>query len=233
MGIRNYSGLDYIPSWLTGATTLLQKLNRCIDEIEKIKNSGAIPYSAGTGIKIESGVISGNYKSGKGISINGATISGDYKAGNGININNDIISIAENTITSLIENKIMDKVFPVGSIYIAYNNINPNEIIGGSWERIKGAFLYGAEDDIGENSDYIIGASGGSKNAVVVGHSHNSNFTFHYIPDEQAGESNTVLGEYTGASGRTVSVNTTTVGESGTDKNMPPYVCVNIWKRVL
>lgn len=122
---------------------------------------------------------------------------------------------------------LVDLLYPVGTVMTFVNTVNPNTQFGGTWEQIKGQFLFGAED----SGDYTLGANGGSKDAVIVAHNHKSYFTFHYIPNEQGGESVTVLGEYTGASGRTVSVDTTEVGESGTGKNMPPYLCVNIWKR--
>lgn len=34
--MNNRNKLDYVPSWLDGTTTLLQKLNRCIEKIEEI-----------------------------------------------------------------------------------------------------------------------------------------------------------------------------------------------------
>lgn len=47
--------------------------------------------------------------------------------------------------------------FPVGSIYISVTNTNPSTIFGGTWERIQGKFLIGADD-----STYKLGTTGGS-----------------------------------------------------------------------
>lgn len=48
-------------------------------------------------------------------------------------------------------------MYPVGSIYLASNNISPAATIGGSWTRISGACLYAADDTVS------IGNYGGSK----------------------------------------------------------------------
>lgn len=47
--------------------------------------------------------------------------------------------------------------YPVGSIYISTNTTNPSTYFGGTWERVKGRFLLGADD-----STYKIGGTGGA-----------------------------------------------------------------------
>lgn len=44
-----------------------------------------------------------------------------------------IIGVVDGTIENL-DNKIWEKVYPVGSIYISINNTNPNIIFGGKWK---------------------------------------------------------------------------------------------------
>lgn len=49
-----------------------------------------------------------------------------------------------------------DDVYPVGSIYMSVNNVNPTTLFGGTWEQIAGGRCL-----IGANSDYALGATGG------------------------------------------------------------------------
>ena len=39
---------------------------------------------------------------------------------------------------------IWDLVYPVGSIYMTYLDINPNTQFGGTWTKLSGAFIYGS-----------------------------------------------------------------------------------------
>lgn len=45
-------------------------------------------------------------------------------------------------ISDDLENKILNIVYPVGSIYVSMNSTNPSSIIGGTWTQIKDKFLY-------------------------------------------------------------------------------------------
>lgn len=46
--------------------------------------------------------------------------------------------------------------YPIGSIYLSVSNLDPSLIFGGTWERIKGKFLLGADDNT-----YKLGNTGG------------------------------------------------------------------------
>lgn len=49
-------------------------------------------------------------------------------------------------IESIIDQKIEEnwqRIYPVGAIFISYDDINPNTAFGGTWERIEGRFLVG------------------------------------------------------------------------------------------
>lgn len=141
--------------------------------------------------------------------------------------------------TLKVNNKnIFDLIYPVGSIYISVNSTNPEVLFGGTWEQIQGRFL------LGMSSSYPIGSTGGSKDAVVVAHTHNpANESGYYGFITNASKAFTVgdMGSQSG-SGRyypystvafDISRNTMTgsTGVSGTDKNMPPYLAVAMWKR--
>lgn len=57
-------------------------------------------------------------------------------------------------------------VYPVGSIYISANSVNPATIFGGTWEQVKDQFLLAA------GSEYAAGSTGGSADAIVPEHTH-------------------------------------------------------------
>lgn len=43
---------------------------------------------------------------------------------------------------------LLDNIYPIGSIHITTNNVNPSTYFGGTWEKITGGFLYGCKDSI-------------------------------------------------------------------------------------
>ena len=130
---------------------------------------------------------------------------------------------------------ILNKVYPIGSIYTSMNNTNPSVLFGmGKWEQIVDRFLYCADSS---------GATGGSKKITVdnlPAHNHGiynqyDDFNFNIgenhskltlsngnmsIPNDvgtdSANETRTTLTDVTG---------------SGSDY-MPPYMTVFAWKRV-
>lgn len=55
-------------------------------------------------------------------------------------------------------NQVFDVVYPVGSIYMSVNNVNPATLFGGTWEKIEGKFLLGA------SSGHSLGETGGAEN---------------------------------------------------------------------
>ena len=59
-------------------------------------------------------------------------------------------------LEQLIGNYILDKIHPVGSIYISENSTSPATLFGGTWERVKDRFLLAAGDT------YSAGSTGGS-----------------------------------------------------------------------
>lgn len=71
-------------------------------------------------------------------------------------------------IDAKIDARILEKWFPVGSIYMTMDSKNPHDIFGGgTWEQISGRFLLAAD-----GKTYQAGSIGGSADAVVVSHDH-------------------------------------------------------------
>ena len=53
-------------------------------------------------------------------------------------------------------------IYPVGSIYMSVNEVNPGEMFGGTWQQIKDKFLLCAGDN------HTNGETGGTESASVV-----------------------------------------------------------------
>ena len=134
-------------------------------------------------------------------------------------------------------NNLIDVVYPVGSIYMSVNTVSPSVLFGfGVWEKIEDKFL------LGSGTTYANGSTGGSADAVIVSHSHQPNADGEYIVTSEEKTANNTKVAYSASGNRWVDgqtseshfhhrTSTNTVGEDGTNKNMPPYITVNIWKR--
>ena len=69
-------------------------------------------------------------------------------------------------LTNIVWKGIIDKIYPIGSIYMSIKNDNPNNLFEGTtWEKIENRFLLasGTKD---------IGSTGGSADSVIVSHTH-------------------------------------------------------------
>ena len=131
----------------------------------------------------------------------------------------------------------LQAVYPVGSIYMSVNTVSPSILFGfGVWEKIEDKFLLGC------GTTYANGSTGGSADSVVVSHSHKPNAAGEYIVTSEENTANNTKVAYSASGNRWVDgqpsqshfhhrTSTNTVGEDGTNKNMPPYLAVNIWKR--
>jgi hypothetical protein len=154
----------------------------------------------------------------------------------------------------------LQALYPVGSIYInATSSTNPATLFGfGTWVAFgEGRVIVGqnASDALFDTLE----ETGGSKDAIVVSHTHtlgSSGTHTHTINDPghrhssplgQGGSSGSYsfpsgvwnLDNYTGYSGTGISINNggdhthsiSTVGSSGTNVNVQPYIVCKVWKR--
>lgn len=149
-------------------------------------------------------------------------------------------------ITSLVGNLL----FPIGSLYTATVSTNPGTLLGfGTWTAFgAGRVMIGA--GTGGGGTYTAGATGGSKDAVTVSHTHT--FTGDALPTHQHSIALRTLGAApstpnyimadvqgptpgstnTGAvSAGTPTGTISTTGSSGTDANLQPYIVVYMWER--
>ena len=85
---------------------------------------------------------------------------------------------------------ILKAVYPVGSVYIGTNTTNPNTLFGfGTWERLKGGFIYGANEGFSQSE--ITGTSSGATSGTSGSYSGTS------------GSYSGTSGSYSGTSGST------------------------------
>lgn len=108
-------------------------------------------------------------------------------------------------------NNIFDMVYPVGSIYMSVNTTSPALFFGGTWEQIKGKFLYASED-----SGITSGLTGGAKSVSYTPAGTNSNgaVSSHTLTtDEIPSHNHTFTGTEVTSGG--ISANHTHTGTSG------------------
>lgn len=122
---------------------------------------------------------------------------------------------------------ILDFVYPVGSIYLAFNHTSPATLFGGTWVRIENAFLWACDAD-GE-----IGVTGGSKThklTVAELPSHTHNISVANTATGSVAASNKVRFN-NNASSFVGNIATESVGSGVEHNNMPPYIHISAWRR--
>ena len=145
-------------------------------------------------------------------------------------------------------NNWIDKIYPIGAIYISMVNVAPSTLFGGEWTALEGRFLIGQD-----GTNYWNGATGGSATvsltkAQMPRHNHT-----------QAQHRHTMTGNYSDGTGsdsaymystsrkiqtRYTEYATPTINHTGgtgstnadangsPHENMPPYIGVYMWKRI-
>ena len=134
----------------------------------------------------------------------------------------------------------LNRVYPVGSIYITAGSADPHDLFGGTWARITDCFLLAASDPSGTVT-YTAGDMGGETShqltqaelpAVNVELQTEINGA---TQDVKMYASNVGSGSgwevaTWGPSG-VAPVKTKALGTGSAHNNMPPYLAVNVWKR--
>lgn len=116
--------------------------------------------------------------------------------------------------------------YPVGAIYLSVTNVNPAALFGGTWERIGGRFLLGAD------TTYAAGSTGGeAAHALTIDEMPRHN---HGLDNyNSAGNATPFLTvQHQDKKGFGGNVQTMYTGGSKAHNNLPPYLAVYMWKRV-
>lgn len=104
--------------------------------------------------------------------------------------------------------KILDLVYPVGSIYMSVNDVNPEIIFGGTWEQIKDTFLLASGNNYPADPSTANTAQHGSADAVVVSHNHTQNSHNHTQNAHKHGTGDTSANKFL-ISNKNIAVNST------------------------
>ncbi len=121
-----------------------------------------------------------------------------------------------------VKGAIFDAIYPVGSIYIAYNHTNPGTLFGGTWARMSGGFLWASQ------AGDTIGQTGGERTHTL---------TVNELPKHNHGGTYTNAGTaskthaWLASGGSAMTYEAVDVGGGAAHNNMPPYIQVSIWRR--
>lgn len=116
--------------------------------------------------------------------------------------------------------------YPVGAIYLSVTDTDPATLFGGTWERIGGRFLLGADDT------YTAGSTGGeAEHTLTIDEMPRHN---HEIDNLNSAGNTTpfMTVQAQDKVGYGGNVQTMYAGGSQPHNNMPPYLVVYMWKRV-
>ena len=115
--------------------------------------------------------------------------------------------------------------YPIGAIYLSVTEVNPASLFGGTWERIGGRFLLGAD------TTYTAGSTGGeAAHQLTTSEMPSHNHTLDNY-NTTGGTTSFMTVQANDKKGYSGNVNTLYTGGNKAHNNMPPYLAVYMWKR--
>lgn len=131
----------------------------------------------------------------------------------------------------------LNRMYPIGSIYISVNSTNPSNFLDGQWEQLKDKFLLACGDT------YAAGSSGGEATHQLTineipSHNHIMETQYWYLNQAGTGTGgdNRIFSwkksDEEGITSKGYKTPTEYSGNSHPHNNMPPYLSVYVWKRI-
>ena len=159
--------------------------------------------------------------------------------------NEERISANELKIRLLGGDDPLNAIHPVGSFFISAEDVSPASLFGGEWEQVKGRFLIGTgANEKNTNETYgslqantvnrPLGEMGGEdKHALNISElAQHTHYMVYGVGDEP-------FERWTSLAAGVLDANETRgraapnyTGGNAPHNNMPPYLAVNMWKRV-
>lgn len=134
-----------------------------------------------------------------------------------------------------ITNQLLEKVYPVGSIYISTNNVSPQVFLGGTWEPFAyGKTLVGVDgSETNPDADFSTSLKTGGEKAhtltIAETPSHDHKLYLKSTQVQAVTSSGVWVAQYNGQEQDIYSLLT---GGNEAHNNMPPYITVYMWRRI-
>lgn len=154
-----------------------------------------------------------------------------------------VLELAEDWELKVKGKRLLDLIYPVGSIYMSVNSASPDTLFGGTWVRLEDVFLLAA------GAKHSAGSTGGEESHTLTGSempSHNGHLSAGIAGTAPMGKGNykgylnsSVMnsfpeGNYRGWNvylGNEMHPASEATGGDQPHNNMPPYLAVYTWKR--
>lgn len=154
----------------------------------------------------------------------------------------DNIVSAVNEIYNLVSASILEKTYPVGSVYMSFNSTSPATLFGGTWVEIgsENEELFPLFTAINNGGGFVAGETGGEADVKLTvkqipSHSHNIGVTTSASEMPNKGLAPTAWADNAAFANRLCVTGkltpTASTGGSQAHNNMPPYIRVYAWRR--
>ena len=147
--------------------------------------------------------------------------------------NTATVEMIKNIINGMtpLRSKALISAFPVGRVYISVDEVSPASLFGGTWEKIEKKFLSGT------GGGTAIGSTGGEAEHTLTvdempSHEHAGRIVGEMSSQNAAIAMNTSWSKYQEIGDFTNDIRNRNNAATKPHNNMPPYIAVNIWKRV-